>query len=65
KNLQGYWLEIIFSDEQRQFSIGRFIYNEIKKEYEFNGINYKNSGKEFYEWNTIKMVSDFNRLVLS
>ncbi|MEO1518101.1 MAG: hypothetical protein AAFV95_23980 [Bacteroidota bacterium] len=61
KNLQGYWLEIIFSDEQRQFSIGRFIYNEIKKEYEFNGINYKNSGKEFYEWNTIKMVSDFNK----
>jgi len=61
--LEGYWLELIFEqkDDNRIFSIGEFGYNQSTLEFEYNGKNYFQDGKKYYEWKSIKLVTDFRR----
>lgn len=69
--LVDYWLEILidhappngdnFPLQGRPFSIAHFIFNDLKGDFELNGINYTTEGEEFYAWNTIKSISEFDR----
>jgi hypothetical protein len=57
--LTGYWFEFIPKSEGRNYSIGKFQYNQHKKSYTFDGANYKNDGEVFCTWESTHVHSDF------
>ena len=63
KQLEGYWLELIHEQikSKRIFSDGEFTYNESTLEFEYNGVNYFCNGKQYYQWKSINLVTDFRR----
>lgn len=60
--MSGNWIEWVPKSEGRQFSIGCIEYNLLRRRYNFDGTNYKNSGEPFCHWRTVTSYVDYEQL---
>ena len=59
-DINGTWIEWVPNCYGRQFSIGKIRYDVFRRQYVFDGTNYRNDGSPFCHWRTVSSYLDLN-----
>lgn len=58
--IRGTWFEWVPNGGERPFSIGRIRYNFIRRQFAFDGTNYRLDGSAYCHWRTVSSHIDFS-----
>jgi hypothetical protein len=65
KSLEGWWVEIIETSNDRSYSLAQFAFDPKTNTYSFDGTNFKNNGDVFCSWSSISVqVEQTSRRIL-